>query len=296
MSVIVNELVEAQTALFSRNGWELSRTWKVTLEDHIWGPEAAVNAVRTQAAEIGDAHPLDGFVFLNKLTPTLAGDRLHWDVRGDYTAGTLNISATENPLEAPTEVSWSTSSYTEPVTVDIDGEAILNSAFGPFDPPLTQERHPIVATIVYNSESYDPDSGSQFQDHVNNAPATIANLPNVPERMAKILEIGAVQHFWTDISYWRVTVKVEVNRAEWDGGEGDQGQGWDRRILDQGIYEIDDEGNTVRIRTDDGEEVTEPVRLNGLGTKTWPASADSTFLTFKTFKEADFSQLNLATV
>jgi len=299
MSVIVNELVEAQTAVLTRNGWELSRTWKVTLEDHIWGPEASVNAVRAQAAEIGDAHPLNSFVFLNSLTPTLAGDRLHWDVRGDYTAGTLNIAATQNPLEAPTEVSWSTAAYTEPVTVDIDGNAILNSAGQSFDPPLTQDRHTIVATIAYNSESYDPDNGSQFQDHVNNEPATIANLPNVPARMARILEIGAVQHFWEDISYWRVTVKVEINRAEWNQGEGDEGQGWDKRLLDQGIYELkekDGDLNTVRIRTDDGEEVTEPVRLNGFGEKTWPASADSTFLTFKTDKEADFSQLNLATV
>lgn len=291
MSAIVNEVVVAQTAMFTRQGWELTRTWKVTLEDHIWGPEAAVEAVRAQAAEIGDTHPLNAWVFLYKLTPTLAGDRLHWDVMGEYSKGTLNIDETQNPLEAPTEVAWSSSTYTEPVTVDIEGNAIVNSAGQPFDPPLTQERHPIVATIAYNSESYDPNTGLNFQDHVNDTATTIANLTNVPARMARILEIGAVQQYWEDITYWRVTVKVEVNNAEWDDG-----QGWDRRLLDQGIYEKDGDGKTIRMRTDDGEEVTEPLKLNGSGGKLDPQTADPVFLTRKTFKEADFSSLKLATV
>ncbi len=304
MSVTVNELVESQTAIFTRNGWELSRTWKVTLENHVWGPEAAVNAVRAQAAEIGDRHPLNGWVFLNKLTPTVAGDRLHWDVRGDYTAGTLNIAATQNPLEAPTEVAWSSATYSEPVTVDIDGNAVVNSAGQPFDPPLTQDRHPVVATIVYNSESYDPNTALNFQDYVNDAPATIANLENVPERMARILEIGATQQYWEDITYWRVTVKVEINNEPlWDEDGDHEGQGWDRRVLDQGLFEKitvgegeEAEDKTVRMRTDDGEEVTEPLKLDGEGGKLDPQTDDPVFLTYKTFKEADFSQLNLATV
>ena len=289
MSVIVNELVKEQTAFFTRAGWTLTRTWKVTLEDHVWGPESAVEAVRAQEAEIGDGHPLNPWVSLNKLTPTIAGDRLHWNVLGEY--GLAQIDKTENPLEAPTEVTWSSATYTEPVTVDIDGKAVVNSAGQPFDPPLTQERHPVVATIVYNSESYNPNTALNFQDYVNDGPATIANLKNVPARMAKILEIGAVQQYWEDISYWRVTVKVEVNNAKWDVG-----QGWDRRILDQGIYEKDDDDKTVRMRTDDGEEVTEPLKLNGSGGKLDPQTADPVFLTRKTFKEADLSTLKLETV
>lgn len=60
-------------------------------------------------------------------------------------------------------------------------------------------------------------------------------------------------------------------------------------ILDQGLYEKDENGNRKRIRIN-GEPITEPVLLDGNGkVLANPRPENAVFLPFKAYKELPFS-------
>ncbi len=281
----VNEIAREQTAQKNAQGWTLTRVWLVQLDSHLWGPYSAIQAVTADpdGADIGDAHPINPFVFLRRFPqPTGEENRKIWRVTGEYEQGVLP-GWPGNPLQAPSTIAWSSATYTDPAVDDIDGNAIVNSAGQAFDPPLTIERRALVATIGYNSEDFDVTQASEFQNTVN-ATATVIGNFNVGARQAKIIEIGAVQQYYKDIAYWAVTIKVEINPETWD-----------RLVLDQGIYQKDpnDATKIVRMATDDQAEATEPLKLDGNGAKLDPQSADPEFLTYKTFPETNFAVLDL---
>lgn len=279
MPTIVNEIAREQDAGFTSEGWELTRVWNVQLDSVQYASMAAVEAVRTQEAEIGDTHPQNPYAFLRRLTPGGTDNRKIWNVTGEYKQSVLTASP-DNPLDEPKRVAWSSNTYTEPIVKDNAGEPVVNSAGQPFDPPLTQPRHTLVATITYNSDQFDPNIAATFEDSVNEDSEEIANL-TVPARTARIMEVGATQEFFEDITYWAVTIKVEIKPETWD-----------KEVLDQGIFEkVGSE--TRRMSTDDGEEVTEPLKLDGNGGKLDPQTNPPVYLTFKTNEEKDFAPLDL---
>ena len=66
--------------------------------------------------------------------------------------------------------------------------------------------------------------------------------------------------------------------------------------MDIGIYGLDDDGKIVRLITEDGEEVTEPLKLDGEGKVLDPQTAPAKFETFRVAKEKNFAVLNLSTL
>ncbi len=288
MPAIVQELAKEQTSPKTKAGWTLTRVWQVTVEAVEWASIAAVEAVMnaSNGAQIGDAHPIKRYAFLKLLDPKVrAGNRLIWDVTGTYEERpNRQPDEAENPLEEPTTLSWSSEARSVAESKDKDGKAIVNSAGQQFDPPLTGDRHTLVATLKYNSAVFNPVLGVDFQDAVNEAATTVGNV-NINPRQGKILEIGSDERFFEDLIYWEVTIKVGLRRETWD-----------RVVMDMGIYGLDDDGKIVRLITEDGEEVTEPLKLNGSGKVLDPQTAPAVFRTFRVAKEKNFSVLNLSTL
>ncbi len=288
MPAIVQELAKEQTSPKTKAGWVLGRVWQVTVESVEWASIAAVEAVMnaSNGAQIGDAHPIKRYAFLKSLTPKArAGSRLIWDVTGAYEERPdRQPDEAENPLEEPTTLSWSSEARSVAESKDKDGKAIVNSAGQQFDPPLTGDRHTLVATLRYNSAVFNPVLGVDFQDSVNEAATTVGNV-NINPRQGKILEIGSEERFFEDLIYWEVTIKVGLRRETWD-----------RVVLDMGIYGLDDDGKIVRLITEDGEEATEPLKLNGSGKVLDPQTAPAAFRTFRVAKEKNFAALNLSTL
>ncbi len=288
MPATVEELAKEQTAVKTSAGWMLSRVWQVTVEAVEWASIAAVEAVMnaSNGAQIGDAHPIKRYAFLKSLTPQArAGHRLIWDVTGAYEERpNREPDEAENPLEEPTTLSWSSEARSVAETKDKDGKAIVNSAGQQFDPPLTGDRHTLVATLKYNSAVFNPVLGIDFQDSVNEAATTVGNV-NIGPRQGKILEIGSDERFFEDIIYWEVTIKVGLRRETWD-----------RVVMDVGIIGLNDDAKIIRLKTEDDEEVTEPIKLDGQGKVLDPQTAPAKFITFRVAKEKDFSVLNLSTL
>ncbi len=288
MPVTVTEIARLQTSPLTRAGWEPTRVWQVELESPVYGSIAAVEAVLSAftGANIGDAHPVKRYSFLTSLTPSRPGEsRLLWYVTGLYQERpNREPDQAQTPLEEPTQLSWSSEARTVAETKDKDDNSVVNSAGQQFDPPLTGDRHTLVATIKYNSEVFNPVQGVDFQDSVNESPTTVGNV-NISARQGKILEIGAEERFFEDLIYWEVAVKVGLRRETWD-----------RVVMDMGIYSLDDDGKIVRAITEDGEEVTEPLKLNGSGKILDPQTAPAVFRTFRVAAEKNFNELNLSTL
>ena len=301
----VDEIAREQNAVKDDKGWTAVRVWEVKLDSHIYAAYSAVLLVATAEADIGDKFPLNPYLFLKKLTPSRSGEsRLVWRVRGDYEQLKGNVGRVENPLDEPSTATWGTIRETVPVVSAFNAEgerkiAVVNSAGQPFDPPLTEPRTRLVASIRYNSEDFDPSDANEFQESVNDEPVTIGTI-TVRERMAKIIEYSAEPQEFNGINYWSVTIKVEINTNETLDAEGEVvAQGFDREVLDQGIFELKDpdlpatDKLLVRMTTDDKEEVTEPLKLDGEGKKLNPQTKDPVFLPFKTNRQKNFGPLRL---
>jgi len=304
MAAEITEIAREQTAMKDGTGFVASRTWQVKLDSHIFAAYSSVIAVAANEADIGDRFPLNNFLFLKTLTPSPTESRDIWNVRADYEQTSAPFGRIENPLELPAKVSWSSEAYTAPVVSAFDESGdktipIVNSAGQPFDPPLTEPRRTLVGTVTYNSETFNPIEAEQFQESVNDAPAIIGNI-TVLERMAKIIEFVGEEQEFEGIDFFAVTIKVQLNTNQTikkvEGGDDIVvAQGWDREVLDQGLFELTtaDPPKLVRMSTDDGEQVTEPIKLNGEGKKLDPQTADPIFLAFKTNRQKDFSGLRL---
>lgn len=285
MSAIVEEKAREQGAGLTSDGWSLTRVWQVTVEAVPYASVAAIEAVTnaSNGAQIGDAHPVKTYAFLKNLTPSATANRLVWDITGSYQERPdRERDEAQNPLEEPTTLSWSSEARAIALSKDKDGNAIVNSAGQPFDPPLTGDTHTLVATIKYNSAEFNPVLGVDFQDAVNEAATVVGNV-NAGARMAKVLEIGAEERFFEDIIYWEATIKVGLRRETWD-----------RVVMDMGVYSLDDDGKIVRAITEDGEEATEPLKLDGSGKILDPQTAPAVFRTFRVAAEKDFGPLNLS--
>ncbi len=298
MAAVVKEIARDAGLRKTLQGFLPIRIWQVELDSAVNAAEAAIAAVTsdiTLGSDIGDDHPLLPFVVLSDLAADMAGSRTIWRVTGTYTVKSAITQSESTPLQEPTRISWSSNTYIEPVVKNIFGASVTNSAGQPFDPPLTQERVTLVATITYNSESFDPNLPLQYQGKINNAPTTIGTLP-VPARMAKVIEISATAETFEDISYFKVAIKVEINPKISEDSQGNViAQGWDREVLDQGIVGLndDDPPKLVKLKTDDDAEATEPLLLNGAGKKLEPQTLDPVFIVYFTFNLVDFTPLEL---
>lgn len=215
MAVIIDEKVRPQTAQKNREGFSTTRIWQVTLDSIIFAALAAIDAVAALEADIGDAHPLLPSLFLETLTPSPTGSRLVWDVTGQYQQSSGVFGRVGNPLELPSKIFWGSTAFTAPVVSAFDENGnrtipIVNSAGQPFDPPLTEPRNSLVATITYNSETFNPLEADEFQESVNDTPIIIGNI-SLLERMAKIIEFTGEPQEFDDISFFAVTIKVQIN-------------------------------------------------------------------------------------
>ena len=300
MAVIIDEKAIGQTAQKTAVGFSTTRIWQVKLDSISFAPLAAIDAVAALEADIGDAHPILPSLFLTTLTPNPTDNRLLWNVTGQYEQSSAEFGRIADPLELPSRISWGSVSFTAPAVTAFDenGErtiAIVNSAGQPFDPPLTEPRTALVANITYNSETFDPQEADDFNESVNRDPIIIGNIPFL-ERMGKIIEFTGEEQEFEDIDFFAVTIRIQINtNITKDAQGGIIAQGWDREVLDQGLFALNDDvpAKLVRMSTDDGEQVTEPLKLDGSGKKLDPQTADPVFLPFKTNKEKDFSGLRL---
>jgi len=196
---------------------------------------------------------------------------------------TVHFKYVPDPLSQPAVISYDFVQSTEPVEQDADGNALLNSADEPFDPPPSDEVYDLVMAVEVNWGSFDALQAAQYINAINSdvffygifSPATVrcTRFSGTPDRVA-------------NLEYYKVSLEFAA-RAD----------GWKRRLLDQG-YRIktgtDDDGNTTyqQLKDEDGNLLTQPVLLDGNGERL-AAGQPPVYLESNKYKSQPFALFGL---
>jgi len=199
----------------------------------------------------------------------------------------------DNPLDDPARISWGTETYQAPAVKDRDGEALLNSAGDPFDPPAMQDKSRVVAHVRKNVSTI-PAWFFGYKDTVNSSAFTLDGVA-FGEGVAKIrsLELSEPQER-NDIAYRTLSICIEFfNSNEYCESAEDA---WALCVLDSGMRRRHpDSGELVDcINNGDGQSVSSPALLDGSGEQIEdPSPADAVYLPFHVYYKADFNALPL---
>lgn len=220
-----------------------------------------------------------------------------------------SFSGTENnPLTQPVRWSWQRSKTVEPVDRDYDGNPIVNSNRDPFtNSPQRTFTQRILEARRYEA-TYPYGNADTYEDKVNSVAFSGPQGYTPATGTVKCNIITAVGEYTEDSPYVEVLYQFEIRP-----------DGWRTRQLDEGTKGRDSTGAVLPLYHTNGDKITSPVLLNGLGNPrddyshslgnptgiivpvdgTAPtgaeveSTADATFLRYKIYGTADLNNLGL---
>jgi hypothetical protein len=187
----------------------------------------------------------------------------------------------QNPLNEPVEFSQEFETFEIPVDEDTSGNAVVNSAWDRFDPPVVRDDSRPIITFTRN-EQWPPNWAlyRDYKDAVNDAawfgfPAKAAKF-NAP-RVIRLKDQYLAETFPTSGGFYaHVTYRFNIAADTWT-----------KRVLNQGFrYKS---GADRKVALVDGLPAQTPVLLNSSGAITTTPH----WLTFDVYKTRDFGALNL---
>ncbi len=290
----VTDRVVGNNAWRDANGPHYVRVWHVDVDQVDYdNPRLALETA--SIPDYGEAYPHDAAALARKISVADTENRELWEVTVLYERPTPGTGAV-TPLSDDVRIRWGSIPYMRVLERDIYGNAILNSANDPFDPPLEQELRGKTVTIVRNESDYDPGVAAGFEEYVNHAQVQIAGF-TVYAGQARCVEYSGESDKRAGVDYWSVTYVIHfVPYAGLGNSAGTDS--WAREVLDQGFYYYNSDGKKTRIVIR-GSPVVTPKLLDGNG-GILPGELGSTgvvgsavFLSFDTYPPADFDALDL---
>lgn len=228
-----------------------------------------------------DAFYLAGVPNVSLICPTFFNVTVPYSTRG----GQDQAAQYNDPLAEPAEISWGDVASVEPIDQDADGNAILNAAHEPFDPPPAMDIKDTLLRIKRNEAAFDPDTKLTFDDTTNQH-VFWGGKPG-RARMA----IPAADKVNASPSYWKVLYEITF-RMRTPVGVTDE-KAWYRRILNQGYRYLDGDGVSHPI-LEDGQPISQPKLLAADGS-ILASDADPVWLEFKKYPPTDWGLLGLDT-
>jgi hypothetical protein len=158
-----------------------------------------------------------------------------WEVTATY-AMNFNIL----PWEIPALQSGSQNGVDRPIDYDVvNGNAIINSAYQPYDPTPNAPRADSVISVQKNLLSFDTTIPQQYADTVNSA-----TFMSNAEGFVRCDGIPFQEQIFTDqfgvkTTYYSVTFNFTAKNPN--------GEGWQARVLDAGFVSLGTSGALVPI-------------------------------------------------
>ena len=216
----------------------------------------------------------------------------------------------ENPLGDPAKTQWSTETFQAVVSEDIHGDAILNSAGDPFDPPAYKDDSRWTSITRKNVANKVPDWIFAYQDGVNSDSYTIdGKLIAAGEAKISAIHLGETQER-NEIDYRVLTITMHYRGEGDDAGSSGYGSGsgadeiepWDLSILDAGMRELCScgsgsgsgsgcaGGSGLKKILANGEPIAAPAPLDGDGCAIDdPTPSNAVFLPFEIYRKRAFA-------
>lgn len=190
--------------------------------------------------------------------------------RADYLAPgyykvTVEYVGIIDPLEAEWEIEFDFASSNEPIERDINGNPILNSADEVPDPKPQKEIDDLIYRVTRNEPIFDPLIARQYKGSINDD-----EFLGFPAKTCRINQYKGKRMKSGPYYYWTVTYEVQIRAYMLVDGKLET---WKLRLLDQGFREKvgeNDNDNKPKyelIKDKDGNPLSEPTLLNGLGKK-----------------------------
>lgn len=249
---------------------------------HVQTDNSTVGPVQIRAAlavTIGNTYSTGyeedlGAVLLGMDLQSAADDGCQWELTLRY--GVPGRDLYESPLDEPAQVDWDGEQFQRPRDQDRDGNAIVNSAYDPYDPPVMGDDTRPTLTVSRNQTDFSNTLAANYRDHVNSVeflgwdPGTV-----------KCSKITGRQQWHPNVTghkYWQVTYVFQFDP-----------DGWDSKPMDQGFRKI--VAGARRQILIDSIPVTSPVPLNGAGGELAPGGTP-VFQSFDIYPEADFNDFD----
>jgi len=193
-----------------------------------------------------------------------------------------------SPLSRYWDVVWDEVEFEKVATKNIDdgdkwhGEAIVNSAGDPFDPPIVTDDSYSQLIITRYENSYKIENVEKFRHSINNTPIVIDGFL-FPENTLKLKSYKGIREVVGGQIYFRCTLVIEYRPKTWVD-----------EVLDAGYRMLNNDIPPKRIHITDSinNPVVTPHLLNGLG-KPLPKGNDPKYLKFLYIKRANFGELFL---
>lgn len=222
-------------------------------------PRLALDAAGWTAAvpPWDDPHPAFDQMFVNHKR----ADRL----APGYYRVTVDYLGIIDPLDAEWEIEFDFAASSEPIERDINGNPILNSADETFDPKPQKEVDDLIYRITRNEAVFDFAQARLYKGSVNED-----DFLGFPAKTCRINQYKARRMKTGPYYYWTVTYEIQIRAFLLVDGKLET---WRRRLLDQGfrekVGENDDDGKPkyALIKDQDGNPLSEPTLLDGLGKK-----------------------------
>jgi len=201
------------------------------------------------------AHPYNAYIYVTDINAGAAGGPFDYRVVVTY-------ARIENPLTAAPVQSWGWASSNEPIDMDKDGDAILNSSREPYDPALSKDVHDQVFRDVRNVQYFDPGVARVYKGAVNsdNDFLKAGDFAGFSAGWVKCTEYSGEPARAGALNYWVLTREFVIRDPHPTAETG-----WKARVLDQGFKEKTAADTYEIIKGSDGKPLAQPTLLDGSG-------------------------------
>lgn len=255
-----------------------SRAFRLETTSQMDGPYAVGSDANLPV--IGSLHPEDMQAWCVSLRVENSNPWKGWTVTAEYTS---EREITEDPTAEPAAITWSSEQFQRPVIYDNSGNAVVNSAGDPFDPPIMRDDSRPVITISKNLAVV-PVWIMTYQDAVN-SDAFYVDGVLVGAGLAKVqsVSVGEVQRR-NGIMFRVVNLVIHLQR-----------NGWLIEAQDVGFRELGYGGRQNILNDVDSQRPSAPVPLDGAGAHiVSPTAATNVTLSFSVYSTQVFSALPLS--
>lgn len=233
--------------------------------------------------QYGDRHPFDDFLWVDRKNVKPHEGLFVYTVTCHYSTIPLGTGGpAEDPLKQKPDVEFLSVTSNEQIDRDINNKPITNSSEESYDPPMTEEKDDGIIRFVRNERYFDEYQADEYRGAINND-----TFCGRAAGLVRCIRYDGNRVYKEDGSYYhRVTYEFQIRK-----------DGWKRRVLDEGYREktgTDGDGKPtyLEITDDNGQKVSQPVKLNGNGNKL-DDGADAVFREHETRSKRPFSVLRI---
>jgi hypothetical protein len=187
-------------------------------------------------------HPENPLMTVRSVDLAQTDGPMVWEATIEYssqshmTRPTKTTKTHSRPQQAA-RIKWTTTQFTKPLTRDVDGNAIINSAGDYFDPPIEIDTSRW-SIVIEKKVAAVPSYILSYANTINEAAITIDGVV-IGEKVAKLSEISISEKDTAQgEEFYTFTYRLELANAD----EGD----WVVKVLDQGLHEINDRRHARR--------------------------------------------------